>query len=164
MENKPLIQVEETVSPLTKETVEEDLSKGKEVSKIKTQENSLTLVEDSFLHVIEEIPLNEKGYSSEEIENFYTDLQELSEKNKQLEVCISRGENLKQEDIILTKKYSHFEKIKNNFIEHGEEHAGSDEEWLKMAKLIKKELDAQLRNRIEWEKQNEDFSKDCLEK
>ena len=96
------------------------------------------------------------------IENLSNELEVSLLDKQKIESCIVNGNELKLQDKLLTKQFEKFEEIKNHFIKFGENEASTEDEWIEMARLIKKEFDSQIQKRIEWENNLEKFENDCL--
>ena len=111
---------------------------------------------------IESINIDESLRISIESNQLLDDILETKERIEKVEYCINTGKQLKYQDQILNEDYSKFEKIRDAFLEFGEEQASSDEEWLFMAKLLKQEFEKKVENRINWENELKKFENECL--
>jgi hypothetical protein len=66
--------------------------------------------------------------------------------------CIEQGELLKSEEVLFNQDMLNIQKVKEYFIEYGDDISANHDEWMGIAIGIKTEMDKLLQNRIEWEK------------
>ena len=118
--------------------------------KIPEEISSLDINNTSTLEVIEE-------------ENvIFPETNEISLNNlEDLRTCINQGQILKAEEVIFNEDMSKIERVKEYFLEYGDEMAASHEEWMQIATGIKNEMDKLLQDRIKWEKDLEDYLETC---
>lgn len=82
-------------------------------------------------------------------------------KKEELRVCIEKGKILKARDTGLDSEIQSLMRIKDQFVEFGEESVSNEEEWMVIAKAIKAEMDRLLQARIDWEKEYNLFQDTC---
>jgi hypothetical protein len=97
----------------------------------------------------------------EEENLIFPETNEISLNKEDLRTCINYGQILKAEEVLFNEDKSKLDRVKEYFLEHGEEISSTDEEWMSIAKGIKLEMDRLLQDRIKWEKDLEIYLETC---
>ena len=147
-----------------------DLKPGNTITIIENLNSRTQLVENSSTEVaekvVEEISSLEINNNStleifEEENLIFPETNEISLSKEDLTTCINYGQILKAEEVLFNEDKSKLDRVKEYFLEHGEEISSTDEEWMSIAKGIKLEMDRLLQDRIKWEKDLEIYLETC---
>jgi hypothetical protein len=147
-----------------------DLKPGNTITIIENLNSRTQLVENSSTEVaekvVEEISSLEINNNStleifEEENIIFPETNEISLNKEDLRTCINYGQILKAEEVLFNEDKSKLDRVKEYFLEHGEEISSTDEEWMSIAKGIKLEMDRLLQDRIKWEKDLEIYLETC---
>jgi hypothetical protein len=147
-----------------------DLKPGNTITIIENLNSRTQLVENSSTEVaekvVEEISSLEINNNStleifEEENLIFPETNEISLNKEDLRTCINYGQILKAEEVLFNEDKSKLDRVKEYFLEHGEEISSTDEEWMSIAKGIKLEMDRLLQDRIKWEKDLEIYLETC---
>jgi hypothetical protein len=142
----------------------EKMNNSSEISKTETN-----LTENFSSQIIEEVPSVENIDSNSILEPtskteqiIFPESEEISLNQLQdIKVCIEKGKALKSRESELELEIGNLLKVKDHFVEFGDQSFENEEDWMSLAKGIKSEMDRLFQERIEWEKDLSLFLESC---
>ena len=142
----------------------EKISNDSKISKSQTNlsENfSNEIIEEvSSVENIDSSSILELNSKTEDI--IFPESQEISlNQLEDVKVCIEKGKILKSRENELELEIDNLLKVKDHFVEFGDQSFENEEDWMSLAKGIKSEMDRLFKERIEWEKDLSLFLESC---